>query len=66
MSYDYLLRLAHRREGLQRRGAPPCPRCREGDQIQLRYWMSDNVVWRCRICRHAWEETVPFEPAPTP
>ena len=36
--------------------APSCPKCAEDQQIQLKEWIN-NVKWKCRTCKHQWDET---------
>jgi phage FluMu protein Com len=32
-----------------------CPRCKESNQIQLLYYTSLPVDWRCRKCKFVWQ-----------
>jgi|GEM_PF-3604953 hypothetical protein len=43
---------------LQVRGkpAPPCPKCRQKSQIQIMDSLARPPVWRCRTCKHVYEQ----------
>ena len=41
-----------------RQNVPPCPKCSEKHQIQLREWINEIAEWKCRTCKYKFN----FEP----
>lgn len=38
---------------------PPCPTCKERDQLQLIQWMDNPVTFRCRLCKTEFQKDIP-------